>query len=552
MEFYRTNMIFWARVCFLCSILAVGPVEALTLGEIELSDIEEDIVLEMQRHLEAKDYSGWAADLNWTKLAKFYKKRDFLPLWLNTDKPSLRATEVRNVLVRADLEGLDPNEYHAPAIQEMWKSKRARSNESLELLLTDALFRYAVEVNIGYQYPQSVDHDWQVKPRTINEVEVLESVLVADNTLEFLHSLSPPHEAYAKLRQTLAYYRFLMLAGDWPVIESGPNLKLGMSHPQIPLIKVRLLKEEYLTEEDDVESEVFDESLKKAVSEFQSNYGHKVDGIVGKFTRQSMNVSILDRVAAIKHNMERWRWIPRDLGERYVMVNMAGYKLDLVEDGKSILEMPVIVGKPYRGAPAFIDNIDYIELNPTWKVPPRIAKEKFLPKLQADTSFLTKNNLLIYDSWGKKAKEVDPAGIDWSKYTEEWLPYKFVQQPGKSNSMGLIKFMFPNKYRIYLHDTPQKGLFKRYVRTLSAGCIRVSKPFMLANKIMENEKTWAGEKVESLLEDGVTKVIRVRRSLPVYLMYWTAWVDESGKVHFRNDVYHRNKQIVTSKEISVT
>jgi len=234
------------------------------------------------------------------------------------------------------------------------------------------------------------------------------------------------------------------------------------------------------------------------------------------------------------------------------MVNMAGYKLDLVEDGRSVLEMPVIVGKPYRAAPAFIDNIDYMEINPTWKVPPRIAKEKFLPKLQKDAKFIAKNRLKIYDSWGKEANEVNPEKIDWNKYNENWLPYKFVQQPGKSNSMGLVKFMFPNKYRIYLHDTPQKKLFKSYVRTFSSGCIRVSQPFTLANKILEKEESWSGEKVESFLNDGETKVIRVSQPLPVYLMYWTAWVDESGKVNFRNDVYQRNRQIATSKEMNLT
>jgi len=555
MDIRKSNILFWAGTCLWLSLLCLGSLEAAEskwVRQLDDNAIEERIVTEIQKHLLKQEYPDWATDLNWVKLQDFYQKRDFLPIWLNGEQASVRAAAVRDVLVASDLEGLDPNEYHAPAIQAMWNSKRARSKARLELLLTDALFRYGVEVNVGYQFPQSVDHDWHVKPRKINAIEVVEAVLTARDAHEYLKSLSPPQQAYTNLKQTLAYYRLLMLAGDWPIIDNGPNLQVGMSHPQISLIKARLFREEYLTVNDDVESDYFDKTLERAVSQFQANYGHKVDGIVGYFTRQSMSVSLIDRIAAIKHNMERWRWVPRDLGERYVMVNMAGYKLDLVEDGKSVLEMPVIVGKPYRAAPAFIDNIDYVEINPTWKVPPRIAKEKFLPKLQKDSKFLAKNRLRIYDSWDKKAKEVDPKNVDWNKYNENWLPYKFVQQPGKTNSMGLVKFMFPNKYRIYLHDTPQKKLFKSYVRTFSSGCIRVSQPFTLANKILENEESWSVEKIESLVNIGETKVIRVSQPLPVYLMYWTAWVDDSGKVNFRNDVYQRNKQIATSKEVSVS
>jgi len=555
MDLWKTKLLFWARTCLWLSLLcqcSTVLAESETVHPQTRVSIEGNIVTEIQKHLQKQEYPLWATDLNWTKLLNFYEKRDYLPIWLNGGQATERATIVRDVLVKSYLEALDPSEYHAPAIQAMWNSKRARSKARLELLITDAVLRYGVEVSVGYQFPQSVDYDWHVKPRQVNEIEVLEAVLIAQDAQEYLNSLSPPQQAYTNLKKTLAYYRLLMLAGDWPQIDRGPNLQVGMYHLQIPLIKARLFREEYLTVNDDVKSDYFDETLEQAVRQFQANYGHKVDGIVGYFTRRSMSVSLLDRIAAIKHNMERWRWVPRELGERYVMVNMAGYKLDLVEDGKSVLEMPVIVGKPYRAAPAFIDNIDYVEINPTWKVPPRIAKEKFLPKLQKDAKFLSKNRLRIYDSWGKKAKEVDPEKIDWNKYNENWLPYKFVQRPGKSNSMGLVKFMFPNKYRIYLHDTPQKKLFKSYVRTFSSGCIRVSQPFTLANKILEKEESWSGKKVESFVSEGETKVIRVSQPLPVYLMYWTAWVDESGKVNFRNDVYQRNKQIATSKEMSLT
>jgi len=515
-------------------------------------DTADEIISEMQNHLVWDYYQQWARDLDWERLRDFYSKRDFLPVWVNSDQSTRRASTVRDTLLNSHLEGLEPNEYHAAAIRTMWNARKARSRARLELLLTDGFLRYGVEVSIGYQNPKSVDYDWHVVPQQVDSISRLEALLISDSPQSFLESLPPPQPAYAKLKQTLAYYRQLALGGDWRPFNHGQSLQVGMRHSDVSLIKARLVREAYLSNNDNTNSDYFDETLSLAVRQFQANHGHKVDGIVGPYTRQSMSVSLWERIASLKQNMERWRWVPRELGERYVMVNMAGYKLDLIDRGKVILEMPVIVGKPYRAAPAFIDNIDYVEINPTWKVPPRIAKEKFLPKIQADPKFLARNRLRIYDSWGKKAKEVDPTNVNWSKYNERWLPYKFVQDPGKHNSMGLVKFMFPNKYRIYLHDTPQKKLFNRYVRTFSSGCIRVSQPFTLANKILEKEKSWGGKKIQSLINGGETKIIRMKEPLPVYLMYWTAWVDENGRVNFRKDVYQRNKRIAISAEMAVS
>ena len=541
------------------------------VDNIAESDLPAEIIVnEMQRHLVLDDYQNWAPGLNWKKLRQFYAKRGFLPVWLNLNGPTDRARIVRDVLLEADKEGLDPTEYHGPALQYLWRAKRDRSKARLELLLTDALLRYGLEVSAGYRNPRAADIDWYVKPKRINIIKRLERVLTSSDVGLVLRNFSPPHPAYDKLKEKLAHYRQLAEKGPWQKVAYAPQLQLGMSHSVIPSIRKRLQQEMYLqagpmgvthgdisrSAEDDVSnnktSDYFDAELDEAVRKFQLYYGHKVDGVVGYFTRQSLNVGVEAQIARIKQNMERWRWMPRDLGRRYIMVNMAGYELNLIDDGASVMEMPVIIGKTFRATPAFMDNLEYVELNPTWKVPPRIAKEKFLPKLRQDPEFLRINNLKVFDSWRKNAKEVDPETIDWWEVSDKRFPYKLEQTPGAHNSMGRIKFMFPNRFRVYLHDTPDRTLFDRHVRTFSSGCIRLAEPYKLANKVL----SWGDEQtsfdVKRQILTGETLQIGLKKKLPVYLMYWTAWVDKEGQIHFRNDIYQRNERIATGKKVGVS
>ncbi|MDH3325262.1 MAG: L,D-transpeptidase family protein [Gammaproteobacteria bacterium] len=540
---------------FFAGLVCLSSASYASLGGA--NGIEEDlpadaIVNEMHRHLVLDNYENWAPGLDWQKLREFYSKREFLPVWLTVNGPTERARKVRDVLVEADNEGLDPAEYHVPALQYLWRAKRDKSKARLELLLTDALLRYGLEVSAGYRNPRAADIDWHVRPRRINVVRRLEWLLIAPDAELAMRDFPPPHKAYVKLKEKLAYYRELAVNGPWQKVAYAPQLQVGMSHRQIPNIRKRLQQEKYLLPGNNDESELFDDNLDIAVHKFQRYYGHKVDGVVGYFTRKSLNIDVNEQIARIKQNMERWRWMPRSLGRRYVMVNMAGYRLNLVDDGESVMEMPVIIGKTFRATPAFIDSMEYVELNPTWSVPPRIAKEKFLPKMRENPGFLKVNNLKVYESWRKNAKEVDPETIDWQEVKVENFPYKLMQSPGAHNSMGRIKFMFPNRFRVYLHDTPDRTLFDRHIRTFSSGCIRVAEPFNLANKILSWGNKGKQSDVESQISTGETVRINLKRKLPVYLMYWTAWVDEEGEINFRNDIYQRNQKIATSKELDVS
>lgn len=479
--------------------------------------------------------------LDWQRLRAFYTKRDFLPVWVNRKGPTARAREFATVMLHADSEGLDAAEYHAPEIELQWTRRGIKALARLELLLTDAFFRYAVEVRVGYQFPRAVDVEWFIDPPTVDPVELLTQVLAGDFDAA-MDDLAPPHPGYQRLRTALRDYTANAAGGDWPRVPPGPNLRLGDRNPRVPALRERLAREGFATAAVP-DPQLFDRDLEEAVRRVQYRYGHTPDGIVGYNTRMSLNVALPERINQIKRNMERWRWLPRDLGERYLEVNMAGYKLHLIERGRTALEMRVIIGKPYQATPAFTDRVRYLEINPYWNIPPRIAREDLLPKQQADAGYFRKKRIRVLSGWGNDAVELDDGLIDWSSLNENFFPFKLQQPPGEDNSLGRIKFMFPNRFKIYLHDTPHRDLFNRKVRTFSSGCIRLERPVTLAEHLLKGTNAWTKEQLRAAIRTGTNQQVILPSPVPIYLLYWTAWVEEDGSVHFRNDIYERDKNI---------
>ncbi|MDH5544098.1 MAG: L,D-transpeptidase family protein [Gammaproteobacteria bacterium] len=510
-------------------------------------DVENPIVSELIAHLVVDIYEDWAEDLDWQRLRDFYLSKKFKPIWLDGDVASERARLWRDTLLRAGDEGLNPLEYHVTAIRYLWNAKRDVSRARLELLLTDAFFRYVIEARVGYQYPRLVDNEWYINPPTVKPLEVLEQVLGSQDIQAALDLIPPQHGGYQRLRTALARYRAtLTVKGEWITIPPGPHLKLGSWGDQIVMVRRRLLHEGYPISSRPQDEKLFDRDMEQAVKLFQRHTGENPDGIVGPKTRYAMNLSLTDRIDQIAQNMERWRWLPHDMGSRYVMVNMAGYRLYVIEKNKSVFDMPVIIGKPYRATPAFADKIEYLEFNPTWSVPPRIAREEFLPKMIKDANFLKANNIRILENWGEDAAEIDPTAVDWAEMDPEDIGFKFEQMAGDHNSLGRVKFMFPNSFRVYLHDTPIRRLFFQNVRTFSSGCIRVSRPVSLATYLLGGrENGWSNREVRKLISRSETQRVNLPTKIPIYLLYWTAWVDDGDIVQFRRDIYNRDNKITT-------
>lgn len=240
-------------------------------------------------------------------------------------------------------------------------------------------------------------------------------------------------------------------------------------------------------------------------------------------------------------NMERWRWLPRSLGKKYVLVNQAAFEVQVVEGGKMIDRRRVVVGKPYHKTPMFSHTIQYAEFNPTWTVPRSIAGNEILPKLRKDPGYLERNNYKVHTSWKANAPVMNPHSVDWNSVNGKKFPYKIVQQPGDNNALGQVKIMFPNKFNVYLHDTQAKNLFSQSARAFSHGCIRVQDPLEFTEKVF-GSRTLNQSKIKKILANPKTQRVNLRTPVPVHLAYFTAWV-EGGKVKFHKDVYGRDKLV---------
>ena len=295
-----------------------------------------------------------------------------------------------------------------------------------------------------------------------------------------------------------------------------------------------------LVYDDSPAPDLFDEELEAAVLRFQQRHGMTADGVVGKRTLAALNVPLKERIRQIELNLERWRWIPHDLGERYLLVNIADYKLSVVENHRKVMEMKVVVGRNYRHTPVFSDELKYLVINPYWNVPTKIAVKDLLPRVRKDHTYLDKMGFRVYSSWKEDAAELEAASIDWAKVAPENFVYRLRQEAGPTNALGRIKFMFPNRFAVYLHDTPSKNMFKRTHRGFSSGCIRLEKPIELAAYLLQGQAGGTRAEIAAAIDSRERIVLPVRAKVDIHLLYWTAWVDDSGILHFRDDIYGRD------------
>ena len=349
---------------------------------------------------------------------------------------------------------------------------------------------------------------------------------------------------YRLLRQTLFRYLWIRDRGGWPPLSpQGPVLKTGDSGNEVSRIRRQLQVVGDLSEEEP-ESEVFDTELERAVRRFQYRHGLVQDGIIGRKTRAALAVPVEQRILQLTINLERWHALPRDLGERYIMVNSAAFLLQAHAGDRAPLEMRVIVGRKKLQTPTFSEPMRYLIVNPYWHVPNKIARVDLIPALLRDPGYFSSHHIRVLSSWREDAMELDPLSVNWSDYLgTRALPFQLRQDPGPHNALGRIKFMLPNRYSVYLHDTPSKQLFKRSVRAFSHGCVRVEKPMALANYVLGGVDGQTTAALESIIQQGETRTILLPRPVPVYMVYMTAWVDPRGKVHFQRDIYQRDRRL---------
>ncbi|QCQ23006.1 L,D-transpeptidase family protein [Desulfoglaeba alkanexedens] len=486
-------------------------------------------------------------------LIRFYADRSFAPAWTDANGLNDLGDELPVHLSGARDHGLDPEDYHLGCIEALADDIRRRSQKggppdvvrlaSIDILMSDAFLIFASHLACGKVDPEKFHPLWLSPKHKTDILAELKRLLEHRDLRHALGRFAPPHPEYRRLVQAGRELRAVVVGSSWPEVPPGPTLHPGDTSRRVVVLRERLARSGDLPagEAPVAAAEFFDPFLEEAVRRFQKRHGLAVDGVVGPRTLASLNVPPETRLRQILVNLERWRWLPRHLGDRYILVNVAGFSLEAYRSGEKVLTMRVIVGKSYQRTPVFSEKMRYIEVNPYWNVPSSIAVKEYLPKIRKDPGFLKANHMELLSGWGPSSRVLDPRAIDWSRVTQDNFPGRIRQLPGPWNALGRIKFMFPNAFNVYLHDTPERHLFVRPRRALSHGCIRVENPVDLALFVLQNDTSWTREQVKSLIDSGERHVIPLPHPVMVHLLYWTAWVDEAGVIHFREDIYGRDE-----------
>jgi len=461
-------------------------------------------------------------------LACFYQRRDSAPAWSDGGVLRPGVEELLAALAAAPDDGLRAEDYRLAALRRLAATVRSRPDADglagLDILLSDAFLDFSGDLRSGRVNPATLYRDCALGHDATDLATVLEESLRADRVRATLAGLVPPNPDYELLREALGRYRRLALQPGTQPVPPGPALRQGDRGERVAALRARLIKA--AVGDNDLDSglstddaDLFDASLAESLRRFQARHGLEEDGVAGGAVLAELNQEAADHIQQIEVNLERWRWLPHDLGQRHVLVNIAAFRLDAVENGRSALQMRVIVGKPYTRTPMFSSAMNAVILNPYWNVPAKIAVNELFPKARKDPSYFQREGF-----------EVLPGS-------------RLRQKPGPKNALGRIKFVFPNRFDVYLHDTSAPLLFGRALRTFSHGCIRIEKPFELAMWVLRDDPRWSADAIRAGIDAGQERTVPLPVKIPVHVAYWTAWVGDDGVLRLGRDVYQRDAQL---------
>lgn len=481
------------------------------------------------------------------EIVLFYGARAFAPIWFTADGIAENAHLTIAAMAAANEHALNPNNYRP--LDLVNEAETARTPEEwarFELDLSRQYIRYATHLASGRVQPNKVNKALNLFPDRPAPEMLLEQAVDAEDFSTFLEGLAPRSDNYARLKRRLAQYREKAANGGFTAVPEGDVLKPDMRDVRVTVLRQRLIEED-IPGAADHSGDVYDGALVEAVKTFQSYHGLATDGVIGKETYARLNKTIEQKLIQMELNMERRRWMRDDLGSFYIFVNLADQNLKVVKNGKTIHTTRVVVGKPYHATPVFSDVLEYVEINPFWNVPYSIATKEYLPMLKGDPTALVDKNIRVFQN----GSEVSSTQVAWNSYSGGNFPFRLRQDPGNSNALGRIKFMFPNEFNIYIHDTPSKSLFARSERTFSHGCIRVSDPFALADIVLANRNSNPGH-WETIRDTGERTVVKPGVPIEVHLTYLTAWMNKDGSTHFRKDIYDRDERLLEALRKAMT
>lgn len=480
----------------------------------------------------AQKPSAAVTDDQWKHVKKLYGTFGQQLLWLD-DKGvhQPRVTALLNTIASADSDAIDLTKFPLGdlerALTAVAQKPTAQQLADADVMLSSAFVAYGETMLTGQLDPKTLNQSWHISTQDEKVDSALTLSIREDDFTAALVRMRPQDPGYDSLRTELGNYRALVAKGGWPVIPGGKQLRRGDkdSPARINALRSRLRAEGYLAG-DSSSAPVFDRALSAAVAEYQARHSIGVDSMLGTETLQSLNLPADYRLAQIAANLERYRWMPRTLGQRYILVNVPQFYLHAYDSGQKSLDMKVIVGKEYedKATPVFSDSMEYVVFRPYWNITPTIAANEILPK---GPDYLAANDMEIYNDHGRQAVR---------------------QRPGPKNALGFVKFLFPNDFNIYLHDTPNHELFKQDVRAFSHGCIRLEKPAELAQWVLG----WDAGRVDAAMHGEDNRQITLPKKIPVYIVYFTAFVQD-GHLDFGNDLYDRdNKLVAAMKSASTT
>lgn len=489
-------------------------------------------------------------------LGKLYSENAYTPLW-----DRARLVSLIEVLKDIEDDGLRPEDYHLKPLQALLQRKPLRpiDQAKLDLLATDAYALVLYHLYFGKVDPVSLDANWNFSGRDIREVDAVTFVRDAISRNRLLASVAaarPQHPLYKAGRESLAAYRNLAALGGWPTISEGPALKVGTTDPRVPVLRQRLAISGDLAAVAKsmpapptvptaptlpaATPKLFDTTLEAALKHAQRRHRMDVDGVLGPGTTRALNVPATQRVDQLRVNLERARQVLHEVKDdgALVVVDIAGFEVRYLVDGERRWRTRAVVGQPFRETPVFRSTIDNIVVNPTWTVPPGILAKDILPTLRRnDRSILKRKRLSVIDRNGNK---LNPAAIDFSRYSASNFPFMLRQDAGPDNALGVVKINFPNPHLVYLHDTPSKTLFNETVRAFSSGCIRTERPLELAEMLLADPVRWDRAALDAAVAAGDTRTLRLAKKVPVLIIYWTADRDDDGSVVFKPDPYSRD------------
>ena len=476
-------------------------------------------------------------------LPALYEQRDYTLIWSRQES----VNQLFNALENIDEDGLSPADYHIDKLRELRsRIENAQLSDTgiaadYDILLTDSLIRLGYHLLAGKVDPVQLDSNWNMDQAIGSLDMILQMAQSIDTAMvtELVESLRPQWPVYPMLKAALMRYRLIEQQGGWPSVPEGVVLKRGMSDPRVTDIRKRLAVTGELSAAESG-STLYDEAVEIAVEQFQRHHNLAADGATGAATRAAMNVPVEDRIEQIRVNLERARWVLHNLPDEFVLVDIAGFQVHYFRGGKPVWRTRAQVGTPFRKTPVFKSTITYLEINPTWTVPPTILNKDILPKLWDDPAYLQKRDMQVIQYNGTP---VDASTIDWSLYPGKDFPYLIRQNPGPRNALGRIKFMFPNEHLVYLHDTPSKSLFERSERTFSSGCIRIENPYSFAELLLKSDE-WDTEKIVEVVDSKIKISVSLPSPVTVVLLYWTVNAETDEHIVFKKDIYNRDAAIL--------